>query len=262
MINVQTTLNTKLSTTLSTKPSTALNRKRRTKPSAIRVRGRVGGFLLLSIPAMTLAFLGFVSLIGLMGLVLSPSVLANTTAQSSAVKRLDVQINTWSEAQFGQKGAYAFATQDRRLQVPSCQTFSFSSNVSATEPKSAFMVNVACAEVGWSRFIRAKATEQVVIEAALVDVLTPITVIEAGKSVSAKDFTASQLPPHRTPQGAIARLDASARWFSARRMRPGYVVTSKDLRQPRRVLVVNKALPAGTLLTKQSFDVEERADAR
>lgn len=267
MINVQTTLNTKLSTTPSTSPSTrptralstALNRKRRTKPSVMRLPGRVGGFLLLSIPAMTLAFLGFVSLIGLMGLVLSPSVLANTTAQSSAVKRLDVQINRWSEAQFGQKGAYTFATQDRRLQVPSCQTFSFSSNVSATEPKSAFMVNVACAEVGWSRFIRAKATEQVVIEAALVDVLTPIAIIEAGKSVSAKDFTVRQLPPHRTPQGAIAKLDTSSRWFSARRMRPGYIVTSKDLRQPRRVLVVNKALPAGTLLTKQSFDVEERA---
>ena len=142
MINVQTTLNTKLTAALSTELSSALSSalNRKAKPGAIRLPGRIGGFLSLSIPAMTLACLGLVSLIGLMGLVLSPSALANSGDQSKAVKRLDAQINRWSEAQFGQEGAYTFATQDRRLQVPSCQTFSFSSNMSATKPKSAFMV--------------------------------------------------------------------------------------------------------------------------
>jgi flagella basal body P-ring formation protein FlgA len=195
----------------------------------------------------------------LAGLVVSTSVFASTPKTPIEVKNLDAQIGDWSQAQFEQTGAYTFATQDRRLQVPRCKNFTFSSNASATKPKSSFMVNVACAEAGWSRFIRAKATEQVIIKTALIDVLTPRVLIEAGKPISAKDFSITQLPPHRTPQGALDKLDASAQWFSTRRMRPGYIVTAKDLRQPKRVLVVNKALPAGTLLTKQSFDIEERA---
>lgn len=223
--------------------------------TTMQLRGRVVKALLLSIPPLALTLAGLI----LSNLVLSNSALASTSDKSSLVKNLDAQISEWSEAQFGQKDAYTFTTQDRRLQVPSCETFSFSTDMPSTAAKSAFMVNVTCAEAGWSRFIRAKATEQAVIKAALVDALTPIAPIEAGKRVTAKDFVVIQLPPQRTPQGAIAELDTSARWFSARNMRPGYIVTSKDLRQPRKVLVVNKALPAGTLLTKQSFDLEERA---
>ena len=192
-------------------------------------------------------------------LVLSTSSLANAIENSSAVKNLDLMIGNWSQERFGQNHTYKFSTQDRRLQVPSCQTFTFSTNVSLAEPKSAFMVNVQCVEAGWSRYIRAKATKQVVVEAALVHVLTPIAVIEAGEEITAKDFSVAQLPPHRTPQGSIATLGKSAKWFSARRMRPGYIVTAKDLLKPKKVLVVNKALPAGTLLTKQDFDATERA---
>ncbi len=234
MINVQTTLKAIL----------------QTKTRRRQLCGRIPRSFLLSTP--TLAMI-------LAGLVVSTSPLASTPDKPIEVKNLDAQIGDWSQAQFGQTGAYRFATEDRRLQVPRCKTFTFSSNVSATTPKSAFMVNVACAETGWSRFIRAKAIEQVVIKKSLVNVLTPIVLIEAGKRISAEDFSITQLPPHRTPQGAIDKLDASARWFSTRRMRPGYIVTAKDLRQPKKVLVVNKALPAGTLLTTQSFNVEERA---
>lgn len=234
MINVQTTLQARRGGKGSTRP----------------LRGWTPKLLLLSALALAMT---------LAGLVVSTNTSASTLNRASEVKNLDAQIGDWSQAQFGQRSAYTFATQDRRLQVPSCKTFTFSTRASVTQQKSAFMVNVACAEASWSRFIRAKATEQVVIKAALVDVLTPIALIEAGKRISAKDFSITQLPPHRTPQGALDKLDASAKWFSTRRMRPGYIVTAKDLRQPKKVLVVKKALPAGTLLTKQSFDVEERA---
>jgi flagella basal body P-ring formation protein FlgA len=213
-------------------------------------RGWTARFVLLSVLQLALTSTG---------LAVPTSALSDALDKSEAIANLELQIADWSQEQFAQQGLYNFATQDRRLQVPGCKTFTFSTSTSLKEPQSAFMLKVSCAETGWSRLIRAKANERVAAKVALINVLTPIAVIEAGRKVTAKDFTASQLPPHRTPKGALSKLDGSVKWFSARAMRPGYILTEKDLVQPRRVLVVNKALPAGTLLTQQAFDVTERA---
>jgi flagella basal body P-ring formation protein FlgA len=42
-------------------------------------------------------------------------------------------------------------------------------------------------------------------------------------------------------------------------MRPGHIITKNDLAEPREVLVVTRALPAGTLLTPKAVRIEQRA---
>jgi flagella basal body P-ring formation protein FlgA len=121
------------------------------------------------------------------------------------------------------------------------------------------MLKASCLDNGWSRFIRAKATAKLSTEAVLVSVLTPNKIIEAGKRVTAQDIEVTQLPPNRTPQGSISSLKQSAQWFSLRTMRPGHIITRKDLAEPREVLVVTRALPAGTLLTAKAVRIEQRA---
>jgi flagella basal body P-ring formation protein FlgA len=121
------------------------------------------------------------------------------------------------------------------------------------------MVKASCLDNDWSRFIRAKATAKLSTEVALVSVLTPNKIIEAGKRVTAQDIEVTQLPPNRTPQGSISSLRPSAQWFSQRTMRPGHIITRNDLAEPREVLVVTRALPAGTLLTAKAVMIEQRA---
>jgi flagella basal body P-ring formation protein FlgA len=121
------------------------------------------------------------------------------------------------------------------------------------------MLKASCLDNDWSRFIRAKATAKLSTEAVLVSVLTPNKIIEAGKRVTAQDIEVTQLPPNRTPQGSISSLRPSAQWFSQRTMRPGHIITRNDLAEPREVLVVTRALPAGTLLTAKAVRIEQRA---
>ena len=197
--------------------------------------------------------------LALAGITLSSNNFATPTDNSGAIANLGEQIDSWSKGQFGAPDVYSFSIQDRRLKVPKCAKFTFSTSTSLTKPRSAFMVKASCLDNDWSRFIRAKATAKLSTEVALISVLTPNKIIEAGKRVTAQDIEVTQLPPNRTPQGSISSLKPSAQWFSLRTMRPGHIITRNDLAEPREVLVVTRALPAGTLLTAKAVRIEQRA---
>jgi len=98
-------------------------------------RGWTARFVLLSVLQLALTSTG---------LAVPTSALSDALDKSEAIANLEFQIADWSQEQFAQQGLYNFATQDRRLQVPGCKTFTFSTSTSLKEPQSAFMLKVSC----------------------------------------------------------------------------------------------------------------------
>jgi flagella basal body P-ring formation protein FlgA len=178
---------------------------------------------------------------------------------NGAIKSLQSQINAWSLTQFDNEDAYRFFIEDRRLKVPKCKQFVFSTSASFSKPISNFMLKASCPEHKWSRFIRAKSQNIVIPEVTMVEVLSPMQTIEAGTEVSIDDFRITLLPPNRAPQGSISGLDEEILWYAQRRLRSGHLVTEGDLTQPKKVLVVKRAIPAGSLLTTKDVGFEQRA---
>ena len=182
---------------------------------------------------------------------MSPQVLSN---EDSSINVLENQIREWLAHKKVNSTDLDIRINDSRLQIPQCSKPFILSSQTTQNLSSNITVRASCPQMQWSRLIRVSAKKerikqervQIEIEKELVFVIAEK--INQYEKITADKLSKIRLAKNKIPAAAINSADPLGNLYARRALRSGQVISESDVIKPQKVIIVNSAMPAQSLI--------------
>ena len=192
---------------------------------------------------------------------MSPQISSNN---DRAIKVLENQIREWLAHKKVNSADLDIRVNASRLQIPQCNEPFILSSQTTQNPTSNITVRANCPQMRWSRLIRVSAKKerikqervQTEIEKELVFVIPEK--INQYEKITADMLSKVRLEKNKIPAAAINPADPLSNLYARRALRSGQVISESDVIKPQKIIIVNSAIPAQSLIMASNLTTAYR----
>ncbi len=194
-------------------------------------------------------------------LLMSPQILSNS---DNAINVLENQIREWLAYKKINPTALDIRVNDSRLQIPQCSEQFILTSQGTKDLSSNITVRASCPQQKWSRLIRVSAKKERIrpervetqIEKELVFVIAEK--MNQYEKVTIDKLSKVRLAKNKIPAAAINPASSLKNLYARRVLRSGQIISESDVIKPQRVIIVNSAMPAQSLISASDLSTVYR----